>query len=195
MEPLNFEPQFLKLNFLDYLYNNQLISWEQYEIILKLKEAFQKTVDFKTTAWINEFRTKGGRSINAVERYYINNYTYIKLKRVVSFNIENIENILFTDKPTQTLFNDMVDKKTKNYVYFYDFVELMCELVDKISECFIGNEYDFKINLLRNKIKKIGFNKAAKILEIDKRILSKICKGDKDCKLSTIEKVFKYFKI
>ena len=194
MESLSFDNELLKLNVLDYIYNNQLITDEEYELISKLKKAFQKTKGFKVTAWIDGIRIEGGKSIDGMEQYYINNYDYVKLKRIINFNIEDVENILLTEHSIQ-LFYDKCKEKDETLNSFYSFLYNICEIIDNIYSCFFGNNYDHKIKLLNKKIKENGLMNVCKKLKIDKKTVWKILKGNKNCNFDKINKLFNYFNI
>lgn len=181
---LNLENDFLKLNLLDYIYNNQLIEDEKYGLILHIKKTFQNTRDFKTTSFIDNLKTEGGKSIDRVEEFYLNNHQYIKLQRIMAFNSDFLENTLFTEKQTFCYY--------KNNKDFHDFILQVCELIDKVYLIFYGDNYQYKIKLLTEKIKKIGINKIAKQLKMSKNTIYNICSGDKNYRYILYEKLCNY---
>lgn len=155
MEPIEEQENILlnNCNFLDFIYNIQVITEEQYEIGLRIKEAFQKQKEFKT--------------IITYEKRYINNRTNKQsdgnIANITEANRDymNIERIL-TNKENKQLLEETVCLEHKTIVYlkqlnndknkFYDLILKICKIFDGLESCFCGSEYDWRIKRLSDNI-------------------------------------------
>lgn len=195
------------MELLDYLYNNNYIDNIQYKIGSYIRNSFRKQKFLKTTVSFNP-RVRGGKiedkmieiisenkqwfelekcfninhiSINFVEKFICLSAT---LKQIAGKSINNlfiinqniglfiiINNLIKILNMTNNYFKN--DKKEKiNYFYFETIIEKIKELV-----------------------KKIGKKKTAKETGMSFNTLIKILNGNKNIKLSNLEKLITYLKL
>lgn len=187
------------LNFLDYLYNLQVISDKQYSIGLKIKKAFQKqneqksipSYDKKYIFKIVNYKNNNNDIVDIIScnRDYIFIKIYLQKILTNEYEIELLENTVCLEHKT---INYLKLFKSKDDFY-NDLLFPICDIFDRLESYFYGDKYVRRIKQLKKKIKKYGgVNKLVRELKINKKTVNRILKGDKNFVYSNLEKIEKF---
>lgn len=178
--------ELLELNLLDLLYNLQLITDEQYGLVLYIKDAYTQIKDFSSNSIL---RVQIKTNKNNIEDIFISNLKWIKIKRLIKFNTTLIENTILINKQSIYYYNELGEDK------FYDLIYELCLLIDKLYTIFYSDDYEKRVKLLNKKVREYGLLKTSRELKINKDTIKYICDGGKNCKMINVEKLLRFFKI
>ena len=180
--------ELLELNLVDLLYNLQLITDEQYGLVLYIKDAYTQIRDFSSNSILYTYiKVQGGKNTNITEEILMSNLKWIKLKRLITFNTTLIENTILINKQSIYYYNELGEDR------FYDLIYELCLLIDKLYAIFYLDDYEKRIKLLNKKVKAYGLLKTSRELKINKDTIKYILKGGKNCKLVNVEKLLRFF--